>query len=306
MRIHSPHELKAHGRGICAAIGFFDGVHLGHQEILRQTVADARQCGGIAVAITFDAHPTTILAPSRVPKLIYQLQKKLAVIESLGIDHVLLYHFDHKFSEQPGEAFVRSLVIGLHGFRSLCVGAHFSFGHQRSGNVSLLRHLGAELKFEVHGLPSVAVDGKTVSSTRIREAIHAGELELAGRLLGRTYSLSGKVVEGDGLGRKLGFPTANLETAGLALPPKGVYAAQTEINGRQYQAVLNIGVRPTIHQPKPQLRVEVHVLDFEGSLYGNDMELENFSRIRDEQKFGSVEQLQLQIAKDISVARASR
>src|SRR5882672_1066484 len=222
--LHAASELKPDGRKVCLAIGFFDGVHLGHQQIIRQTITDARQHEAIAFVITFDLHPNTVVAPDRVPPLIYSLPQKLRAIEALGADTLFLIHFDLSFSQQTGEVFIRGLVRDLHHVQSLCVGANFVFGHKRGGNVALLKKLGQELNFTVHGLAAVALDGQPVSSTRIREAIQAGDLDSASQMLGRAYSLAGTVIRGDRVGHELGFPTANLDTTGLALPPNGVYA----------------------------------------------------------------------------------
>ncbi len=301
--LHSADELRAEGRNVSLAIGFLDGVHLGHQQIIRQTVADARQYEGLAVILTFDQHPRRIVAPHRVPPLIYSLPQKLRVLESLGADALLLPHFDKAFSQQTGEEFVRNLARSLGRLRSVCVGANFVFGHQRSGNVALLQRLGAELQFKVHGLAAVSLNGKTVSSTRIREAIQGGDLDAAGQMLGRPYSLAGSVTRGDGLGRQLGYPTANLDTTGLALPPRGVYAVHAEAGGNTHRAVLNIGYRPTLQNPEPQLRVEAHLLDFQGDLYGQELEVTFVDKLRDEQRFPSLEDLRAQIAKDIQAAR---
>jgi riboflavin kinase/FMN adenylyltransferase len=301
--INSASELKVGPRRVCLAIGFFDGVHLGHQQIIRQTIADARQHEAISLVVTFDRHPNSVVAPKRVPALIYSLPQKLRTIASLGTDALLLLHFDKAFSEQTGEAFIRSLVGELGQVKSLCVGANFVFGHKRGGHVELLKALGAELRFAVHGLAAVSLDGRAVSSTRIREAIVKGKLDAASQMLGRTYSLAGKVVRGDGLGRKLEFPTANVDVTGLVLPPKGVYAIRAEHAGKSFRAVLNIGERPTLQHPLPQLRVEAHLLDFEGDLYGEELELTLVERLRDEQKFDSLDALRDQIARDILAAR---
>ena len=187
---------------------------------------------------------------------------------------------------------------------SLCVGADFTFGHKRRGNVALLNRLGGELRFTVHGMAAVSLDGNVVSSTRIREAIAAGEFDLAGQMLGRTYSLMGRVVEGDHLGRQLGFPTANLEVTGLVLPPRGVYAAYAAVRGQTYRAVVNIGLRPTLQNPDPPLRVEAHLLDFDKDLLGEDLEVAFVKRLRDERKFGSLTGLKEQIARDVALARS--
>jgi riboflavin kinase/FMN adenylyltransferase len=297
--IHAANELKPAGRKVCLAIGFFDGVHLGHQQVIRQTLTDARQHGAIALVITFDRHPNTVVAPSRVPPLIYSLPQKLRTIESLGANTLLLISFDKAFSEQTGEAFVRGLVRDLGHIQSLCVGSNFVFGHKRGGNVELLRKLGAELNFTVHGMAAVSLDGRAVSSTRIREAIGKGGLDRVSQMLGRAYSLAGTVVRGDGLGHQLGFPTANLDTTGLALPPHGVYAIHAETGGKTYRAVLNIGHRPTLQNPNPQLRVETHLIDFAGDLYGREVEVAFVEKLRVEKKFGSLGELRQQIAQDI-------
>ena len=301
--IRAANELGPPGRKVCLAIGFFDGVHLGHQQIIRQTIADARQHDALAVAVTFDRHPSAIVAPDRVPPLIYSLPLKLRVIESLGADVLLLIHFDRAFSEQSGEQFIRGLAREL-PLASLCVGAAFTFGHKRAGNVALLKTLGAELNFSVHGLAAVSLDGKTVSSTLIRETIRAGDLDATGQMLGRAWSLAAKVVRGDRLGHQLGFPTANVDATGLVLPPNGVYAALArEPGGVAHRAVVNIGTRPTLKTAAPELRVEAHLLDFSGDLYGQELELLFTDKLRDEQKFSSVDELKAQIARDIVEAR---
>jgi riboflavin kinase/FMN adenylyltransferase len=297
-------ELKPDGRKVCLAIGFFDGVHLGHQQIIRQTVADAAQHEAIALVVTFDRHPNTVVAPDRVPPLIYSLSQKLRVIGSLPTDALLLIHFDRPFSEQPGETFVRGLARDLGQLQSLCVGSDFAFGHKRSGNVNLLKTLGEELRFAVHGMAAVSLDGKAVSSTRIREAIRAGDLDAASQMLGRAYSLAGAVVRGDQLGHKLGFPTANLDVTGLVLPPNGVYLARAQVQGHAHRAVVNIGSRPTVKSPAPQVRVEAHLLDFNGDLYGQEIEINLMDKLRDEKQFPSLDALKEQIARDISHARS--
>ena len=297
--IHAADELKPAGRKVCLAIGFFDGVHLGHQQIIRQTITDARQHEAIALVVTFDRHPNTVVAPNRVPPLIYSLPRKLRTIESLGADTLLLIHFDKAFSEQTGEGFIRALARDLGHFQSLCVGANFVFGYKRGGNVDLLKKLGAELKFTVHGMAAVSLDGRAVSSTRIREAIRAGDLDGVSQMLGRAYSLAGTVVRGDGLGHQIGFPTANLDVTGLALPPHGVYAVLVEVGGKTHRAVLNIGLRPTLQNPNPQLQVEAHLIDFAGDLYGQELEVAFVDKLRAETKFPSLAELRQQIARDI-------
>jgi riboflavin kinase / FMN adenylyltransferase len=297
--VHRLSDLSQPRRRVCLAIGFFDGVHLGHQQIIRQTTSDARQHEALSLIVSFDCHPASVVAPDRAPLLIYPLEQKLQVIRSLGVDTALLIHFDEEFSRLGGEAFIRALAREAGQVRSICVGANFVFGHKRSGNVELLRRLGTEVGFAVHGLAAVALDGKAVSSTRIRQAIAAGNLDAAGQMLGRAYSLVGKVIQGDQLGRQLGFPTANLDVAGLMLPPAGVYAAQARVGDHLHRAVANIGTRPSVQSAQPQLRVEAHLLDFTGDLYHQDLELVLLDKLRDEKKFPSLDALRNQIARDI-------
>jgi riboflavin kinase/FMN adenylyltransferase len=301
--IHAAGELNPGSRKVCVAIGVFDGVHLGHQQVIRQTIADARQQEGVALVITFDRHPNSVVAPERTPLLIYSLSQKLRVIKSLGADAMLLITFDLAFSQIPADVFIRELTRELGHVHSICVGSAFTFGHKRGGNVSLLKTLGRELKFIVHGLASVSLDGQAVSSTRIREAIGAGNLDAASQMLGRAYSLAGKVVHGDGLGRQLGFPTANVDTSGLVLPPNGVYAAHVQIGDQLHRAVLNIGYRPTLATAAFRPQVEAHLLDFSGDLYDQEIEIIFSLKLRDEQKFPSREGLIEQIRRDIDQAR---
>ena len=328
--IPTARKLGNENRRVCLAIGVFDGVHLGHQQIIRQTIADARQHDCLSVVLTFDRHPNATVAPDRVPPLIYSQPQKLRAVELLGADAVLIQRFDRAFSRQTGEDFIRILARDLSGgeprlcgpqpvesaglaagrrsagqrcIQSICVGADFVFGYKRSGNVALLRKLGQELNFTVHGVAAVSLDGQVVSSTRIREAIRVGDFDAASQMLGRAYALAANVIEGDKLGHKLGFPTANLNATGFVLPPNGVYAAHATVRGETHRAVLNIGQRPTVTRPRPQLRVEVHLLDFTGELYGDEISVTFLARLRDERKFASLEELKAQIARDIAETR---
>ncbi len=301
--IRSANELHPGSRKVCVAIGVFDGVHLGHQQVIRQTIADSRQHEALSVVVTFDCHPNSVVAPERTPALIYPLSKKLRVIEFFGIHTTLLVHFDKAFSQISAEEFIRGLKRDFKNIHSICVGSNFTFGHKRQGNVALLQKLGEDLKFVVHGLSAVSLDGERVSSTRIREAIRAGNLDDASQMLGRSYAVAGKIIEGDKVGRQLGFPTANLEVSGLVLPPNGVYAAQAEVAGQAHRAAVNIGLRPTVKNSAPLLHVEAHLLNFSGDLYGQEMELTFVEKLRDEQKFPSPEALIQQITKDVEAAK---
>lgn len=301
--IHSAAEFQDFTQKTCLAIGVFDGVHLGHQQVIRQTIDDARRHEARSVVVTFDRHPSTIVAPMLAPPAIHTAPQKQRAIAAMGVDALLVIRFDETFSRIPGEQFIRDLARDFGRLHSLCVGADFVFGHKRSGNVPLLRHLGQELGFGVHGLSAVCLDGEMVSSTRIRESVRSGQIEAASEMLGRACSISGLVTRGDGLGRKLGFPTANLDTPNLLLPPNGVYAVHASLEGITHRAVLNIGFRPTLQKPEPQLRVEAHILDHTRDLYDRELELIFVEKLREEQRFASIEALQRQIARDIEQAK---
>lgn len=301
--IRSARELTTGGRKVSLAIGFFDGVHLGHQQVIRQTIQDAHQQEGISLVVTFDRHPSEVIAPDKVPPLIYNNQQRIDGIGELGADALLLLPFDEALSRVDGETFVRNLVQDLGRVHSICVGENFVFGHKRSGDVNLLQRLGTELRFVTHGIQAVSLGDAPVSSTRIRETIRSGELDLAGQLLGRDYSLAGTVVAGDQVGRKLGFPTANVDVRGRVTPPNGVYAAHAMVAGKQARAAVNIGVRPTLREPKPVLHVEAHLLDFDGDLYQQELELFFVKKLRDEQRFPSMDALTAQIQADVMQVR---
>lgn len=301
--IHAANELGNGSRKVCLAIGVFDGVHLGHQQIIRQTISDARQHDAVALVVTFDKHPSAIVAPDKVPPQVFTRPQKLRAIEALGADALLEIPFDKQFSQKTGEVFIRELAHDLGKIFSICVGADFVFGCKRSGNVALLKTLGAEIGFNVHGHAAVALDGETVSSTRIREAVRTGNLDAASQMLGQSYTICGKVVAGDRIGHALGFPTANLDVTGLVLPPNGVYAASALVDGRSFRVALNIGIRPTVASGQPQLRVEAHLLDFSGELYGRDLEVKIGQKLRDERRFSSPNELRQQIASDVAGVR---
>ncbi len=288
---------------VCCAIGLFDGVHLGHQQVLRQAVSDAHQLEATPLCVTFSQHPAAVLAPENAPRLIQHLPQRLAAIEVLGMAATLVLPFDEAMSQIPAEMFIQGLYVDLGRIQSICVGAHFAFGHQRQGNVELLQRLGQEMNFIVHGLASVSLDGDTVSSTRIRQAIETGQLDAAGQMLGREYALIGEVIKGEQRGHELGYPTANLNIDNLCLPPNGVYAAHAEVDGTTHRAAVNIGHRPTMADPEPRLHVEAHLLDFEGDLYEQTLALTFVGKLRDEKKFASPETLKTQIEKDLVSAR---
>lgn len=296
-------ELRAGGAPVAVAMGMFDGVHLGHQHVIRSALLNARRLGGLGVAISFHPHPLTVVNPDRSPEYLQSVNQRLRALGALGLDAVLLIRFDLEFSRMGGEAFVRSLARDFGSLRSFTVGQGFHFGHGRSGNVPLLKTLGAELGFVTHAKASLSIGDELVSSTRIRRALRAGELDLVSELLGRPYALAGEVVRGRQLGRQLGFPTANLDVRGLALPPAGVYAARARWDGKERACVLNIGNRPTVDSGAPELHFEVHLLDYDGDLYGRELEIEFVQFVRTERRFPSLDSLRKQIQADVEATR---
>jgi riboflavin kinase/FMN adenylyltransferase len=287
---------------VAIAIGVFDGVHLGHQQVLNHALADADAAGGISLALTFDKHPSQIVAPARAPRLIYSMSQKLDEIERLGITAAWVIRFDQAFSQISARDFVRLLAVEFKPLTSISVGETFTFGHKREGNVQLLKVMAAEFGFEVNPVPPVLSSGVVISSSRIRSAIAAGNLGEASLLLGRPYAIMGTVLQGAGLGRQIGFPTANIDVSGLVLPPAGVYAVTTEIDNKKVLGAANLGYRPTVSQSSKDLTFEVHLLDWAGDLYGKELRVTMRRKLRDEMKFASLQELKNQIAADTQKA----
>lgn len=295
-------ELTAVPGPVFLAIGVFDGVHLGHRAVLMRTLEDARAAGGTAVAVTFDPHPAKVLRPERAPRLLTAHAHKLQLIRALGIETVLAIPFTAEFAVMPPEDFVVALHEACRPLREICVGHQWCFGRNRAGTLTLLGEMGRKLGFTEVGVPAVELDGLPISSTVIRHAVRDGELGLAERLLGRPYAILGTVVEGRKLGHALGFPTANLAAHNEQFPPDGVYAATARLGGRSLRAVVNLGSRPTI-DAAGERTLEIHLLDFDGDIYGEDIEVAFRTLLRAEEKFPDVEALKAQIARDVERAR---
>jgi len=296
-------ELSALQGPIFAAIGVFDGVHLGHQAVISTSAEHARRAGGTPVVITFDPHPVKVLRPEKAPHLLTATQHKIALIRDLGVEHLLVIHFDRRFAATPPEEFVRELVQHAQPLRQICVGHEWSFGKNRAGNLELLTNLGAQHGFEVIGIKPVAVNGTVVSSTAIRRAVEEGDLAKAAEMLGREYTILGTVKKGAQLGRELGFPTANLSAHSEQFPPNGVYAAEARLNGATLRGVVNLGYRPTIESARPERLLELHLFDLNHDIYGEDVEVRFLRYLRAEQKFANLDELKEQIARDVAEAR---
>lgn len=286
------------------AIGVFDGVHLGHQAVISTSASHAKDTGGTPVVVTFDPHPAKVLRPQDAPHLLTATQHKIALIRDLGVAHLLVLHFDRAFASTSPEDFVRQLVTNSRPLREICVGHEWSFGKGRAGNLALLKQLGTALDFFVVGVQAVKVDDEVVSSTEIRRAVAEGDLAKAAKMLGREYTILGTVKPGEKLGRKLGFPTANLSAHSEQFPPDGVYVAEARVEGEMYRGVANLGYRPTVSAGKPERLLELHLFDLNKDIYGEEMEVRFLRYLRAEQKFEKVEELKAQIARDVEEARA--
>ncbi len=296
-------ELRAVPGPVVLCIGVFDGVHLGHQSVIGEALADAAEIGGSAVVLTFDPHPTRVLRPEKASHLLTSTAHKTALLAGLGIEWLLIVNFDDAFAAQDPREFVENLARAADPLRQVSVGERWTFGRGRSGNVDLLRELGGRLGFGVKGMPPVEIDGETVSSTRIRQAVQAGDFETARRYLGRDYTILGTVESGRQLGRTIGFPTANLRAHNEQFPPDGVYAVRCQVGGSALTGVANIGVRPTVAAAGAERTLEVHLFDFEGNLYGQDLEVTFAEHLRSEQSFDGIEALKGQIRCDVEAAR---
>ncbi|MEJ5202403.1 MAG: bifunctional riboflavin kinase/FAD synthetase [Anaerolineales bacterium] len=284
-------------------IGAFDGVHRGHQALIQQLVSSAHNEQKPAVVVTFYPHPVVVLRKIATPFYLTSSEERAALLGELGVDYVVTLPFSFELSILSAHQFMQMLVEHL-GLRKLFTGHDFALGHNREGNVERLRNIGEELGYEIEVVPPLDFGGEVVSSSRIRTLISKGEVQQAARLLGRLYSLSGQVVHGDGRGHGLGVPTSNLEVQPQRiLPANGVYACWAIVNDQRIPAVTNVGLRPTFEDQPLQPRVETHLLDFQGQLYGQMIKLQFISRIRPEKRFSAVDELLDQIRKDIQIAR---
>lgn len=301
--LRSIEQLHSLAGPVFSAIGVFDGVHLGHQAVIRTSATHAQEHNGTPVVITFDPHPAKVLRPNNAPHLLTATQHKVALIRALGVEHLLVIQFDREFAATPPEQFVHELVTHANPLREVCVGHEWSFGKGRTGNLELLKKLGAQHGFNVVGIPPVTVNGEIVSSTAIRAAVEAGDFGRAAAMLGRDYTILGTVKRGAQLGRKLGFPTANLSAHSEQFPPNGVYAAEAKLDGAVLRGVANVGYRPTVESSQPERLVELHLFDLDPDIYGEDLEVRFVKYLRPEQRFENVDALAQQIARDVEEAR---
>lgn len=297
------HNLQAHHRGCVATIGNFDGVHRGHRAVLEMLQQEAHAFGVPATVIIFEPQPLEYFRPEAAPARLTELRSKLLALADTGIARALCLRFSRRVAQMPAEDFIDELLVERLGVRFLMVGDDFRFGHGRRGDYTMLQALGARKGFTVARMPTVSNGDVRVSSTRVRQALAAGDLVLASELLGRRYSICGRVVRGQALGRDLGYPTANI--AFKQPPPlQGIFVVQVRLNGETQSrpAVASLGTRPTVNGTRVLL--EVHLFDYSGDLYGQHLDVEFLQRLRGEERFETLEALRQQMDQDAADARA--
>ncbi|MFQ5669121.1 MAG: bifunctional riboflavin kinase/FAD synthetase [Acidobacteriota bacterium] len=299
--LHSPDELAGPLPHPVATVGNFDGVHLGHRRILETLCARAREDHGTSLVITFDPHPQKVLQPDAAPRLIVTEAQKEMLLAGAGLQVMLKLPFTRELACSSAEQFVQHVLLGRLKVREIHIGRNFRFGRNREGDFETLQRLGAIHGFRTIPVPGVRYQDRRISSSRIRRALAAGDVTLAAALLGREEELVGEVIHGDGRGRTVGFPTANLRVANELIPLTGVYVTRFILEGREIPSLTNIGSRPTF--PGAAAAVESHLLDFDGDLYGRQVALRFARRLRDEIQFPGIEALKAQIIRDIAEAR---
>ncbi len=295
------HYLKQPFNKPVVTLGNFDGVHVGHQEILTRVRKRAEEIKGTSLVYTFHPHPFSVLTQGQQFLSITTLDEKLKLIEKSGIDYVICEPFTSEFSRITAQRFVEDILFRRIGVKEVFVGEDYSFGSKRQGNVFYLRKMGKILNFRVSIIESIPVGNIIVKSSKIREFIQLGEISVANRLLGRSYSLTGRVIKGKGRGAQLGFPTANIKPFKFLHPGVGIYAVWVNFGNQQFPGAMNIGYNPTFHDR--ELSLEVHILDFNKSIYEQDLRISFVARIRDEKAFSSPKELIAQMQKDVSEAK---
>lgn len=297
-------ELSTIDSPVHLALGVFDGVHVGHQKVINQAVSAASQEGGLAGVVTFEPHPIRVLAPDRAPRrILASLEHKANLLAGLGVDFIVVQQFDRDFAAREAGDFIGDLNRYSVELRRICVGEDWVFGKGRGGDITHLRDWGRLFDFKVDAAAPVMAAGERVSSTRIRQAIRDGNMKAVQAMLGRPYTVLGTVIEGRKLARELGFPTANMVAHNEQLPPDGVWSLEVTVDGVHFQAIGNLGRRPTIEVEGARRLLEVHLFDFDGDLYGEVLEAKFIDYIRPEKHFDSVEELKVQIARDVAEVR---
>ena len=302
MRLFHGYENAEIGRPTVLTLGVFDGLHLGHQLIISRVVERARAAGAVPTVITFDPHPRAVLHPASAPPLLQTFDQKVEAFGVLGVEQTIVIRFTREFAQVSAGEFLRDVVHERLQAREVYLGRGFAFGRGREGDINLLRRVSRELGFTADEVPEVRLRGQRISSSRIRELLAAGRVNLARRMLGRPYGVEGRVARGAERGRAIGFPTANLRPANRVIPRGGVYVSATLIDGSWRRSVTNVGVRPTFER-EAEPSVETYVMDWGGDLYGDVVRVRFLHRLRDERRFAGVEELRRQIVRDEARAR---
>lgn len=302
--LHDPLRQTDLPRGCVATIGNFDGMHVGHQAIVRGVVDRARELGRPSAVITFHPHPLAIVAPDRVPKQILTLAQKEEILREMEVDAMLVVPFTHEFSRWTADRFITEFLVNALDAKEIRIGRDFCFGAGREGNLAKLKAEGEKLGFAVQGVDEVRIRGKRVSSSILRDAIARGAINMVTAALGRTWFIDGRVATGRRLGRKMGFPTVNVDPANELFPDRGVFVTtcRFESFSRSFESVTNIGVRPTLYE-NYATTIESHILDFDSNVYGDTVRLYFHKLLRREQQFRSALELTNQIRADISRSR---
>jgi riboflavin kinase/FMN adenylyltransferase len=301
MRLFHGTENAKIARPTVLTLGVFDGLHVGHQLIMKTVVERARTSGAIPTVITFEPHPRAVLHPESAPPLLQTFDQKIEALGVLGIEQTIIIHFDQAFSQICAEDFLREVVVSRLHAKEVYLGRGFAFGHNREGNIELLRRVSQRLGFLADEVPEVRLRGHRIGSTRIRELLSEGWVNLARRMLGRPYGVEGPVVRGAERGVQLGFPTANIQPHNRVIPKGGVYVTATLIDGQWRRSVTNIGTRPTF-ESDAKSSIETHVLNWSGDLYGDVVRVRFLHRLRNEKRFSSTDELKNQITRDVSRA----
>ena len=296
-------SIKLSLKKTCVALGIFDGVHRGHQYLIRQMLTTARRLKAKPVVITFFPHPAHVLRPDLKLGYLISLQDRFRLLSDLGVVACLVVRFNRSFAGIQPQKFIKDILVKKLGVKAVFVGDDFRFGRDRSGDIALFQRLGPLCGYEMHAMSGLKQGGEIISSTRIRQLISEGQLTEAARLLGRGVSISGDVVKGSGRAKSLGYPTANIAYESDILPPQGVYAVRVLLGTKVYSAVANLGMRPTFDKQNSKLHLEAHILDFSKNIYGKHLEVEFLKKIRNEKKFSSPQGLIRQIQKDEATTR---
>ena len=293
---------QPHNSDLVLTIGSFDGIHLGHRQIMNQTIQAAKDLNCDSALLTFNPHPLEVVAPAAAPKFLTTYQQKINLIKEIGINRIIFKRFDQEFAQMSYQDFIKNYLVDRFSVKKIIVGEDFRCGYQSKGTPDRISELGAKYDFEVETIESIKINGEEIGSTYIRRLIEEGAVSKVKKQLGRNFKIDCEVVSGDGRGRKLGYPTANLHPlTDYVLPPAGVYACRVEIQGEVYDGVVNLGYRPTFN--KEDFTIEVFVFDFSDTIYNQKVELEFVKHIREELDFATREELIAKIKEDVAIAK---